>query len=101
MKRPLNKTEKILTKKGIEKRNNEVKESKEAIEIHNLHMDFIKAKRKYEAKLEPYNRKVEDINFKTKIEKFKLDLKVATEDLKNLKDQLKNGIEVKEAPGVS
>lgn len=98
MKRKLNETETTLTKKGISLREKQIKDSTERLKIHIAQQEFIKAKRKYEDIIEPYNRKVEDKNIQTIIEKCQSDIRIAEDDIKELKNQLKNGVESKKAP---
>lgn len=100
MNRKLNETEKKLTRKGIKLRKQQIIDSKEKLNIHLAQQEFIKAKRKYEDMVEPYNRKVEDKNIEVIINKCNSDIKIAEADIIELTKHLKNGVEVKNATGV-
>jgi len=101
MKRPLNKIEKKLTKEGLEKREKEIIDLTETLNIHNKQKEFIKAKIEYEDLIVPYNRKVDEQNLKTRMEKIEEDIKLAELDIINLKSQLSEGVEVKKMVGVA
>ena len=92
MKRPLDEIEEKLSKRGLEKRKEEVVESKEALIVNKAHEKFLKYSREYEDILKPYNRKVEDKNLQVKLDKLKSDLIIAEQDIKNLTDQLENSL---------
>lgn len=95
VKRKLKQKEKELCKKGIEKREKEVREATEKINTIKKQQEFIKVKREHEDYLRPYNRKIEDKQYADELKKAEAELEWSSRDLKNLKKQLKEGVEEK------
>ena len=101
MKRQLTDTEKSLTKKGVAKRETEITETKQSLEIYRKQQTYINTKREYEDYVRPFNRKAEDNAIDKAILKCEADLKIATTDLENLNTQLTEGIEKNTPSGVN
>ena len=95
MKRDLNKDERKLTEKGIERKKKEIKEAEEAIEYNKQQKEFQQASWKWEEYSTPIKRKKLLKEYETAEEMANLAIKDAEHSIKEMEKHLKEGVEEK------
>jgi len=95
MKRKLDEQEIELTKKGIKRIENEIKELQEQAEFNKLTIDFQNAQVIYQNAVRPFLRKKKEEEDKKVMDTINEQLARNCDTLKNLQDQIEKGVEIK------
>jgi len=101
MKRDLTKQEITLTKKGIEKQKEIIKEAKGGLHYNKTYKDYITSLWNWEDFSRPLKRKETKTQFEKADNEANSVLKMAENTLKQLNEQLTNGVEVKKFSAVN
>lgn len=96
MKRPLNKEEKSICEKSINRLTKELLDLRENEKMQLLAKEFYLKKCEYEDEIRPYNRKIELANLNGNISLISEKIKENEARIKDLKIQIQSGIEAKE-----
>ena len=98
--RELTEKEREMTIKGIAYRKELLVQAQEALDMSEVHRQFVNQKREYEDRVRPFNRANEDKQINNTIKENSAEVKINQEVIDELERQLKEGVEVKEVHGV-
>ena len=100
MKRKANKQDIEMEKKGIERNEQVLKDSREDFMVLNKQYKMVKLIREHDDFIRPYNRKQENKRMDLQIKKAEQDIELCKERIDVAKKNLKDGYEVKERPEI-
>jgi len=96
MKRRLSPEAEKLTRRGIKKAEEKIKEFEEQLILQIKSKQYLEIKREYEDFIRPYNRKEQDKNINQSIDLIKEKIEIEKNSIKISQKQIREGVEQKD-----